>query len=60
MSGHWSEKSSNEARLFGDVKEVAEDPKGRQCTKQRRRAASASADSSVFQSLHRTLLRHSG
>ncbi|CAE7562998.1 PSAT1 [Symbiodinium sp. CCMP2456] len=28
MSGHWSEKASNEARLFGNVKEVAEDPKG--------------------------------
>jgi len=28
MSGHWSEKSRNECRLFGDVKEVAVDPKG--------------------------------
>jgi phosphoserine aminotransferase len=28
MSGHWSEKARNEARLFGKVKEVAVDPKG--------------------------------
>jgi len=28
MSGHWSEKSRNEARLFGKVHEVAVDPKG--------------------------------
>lgn len=28
MSGHWSEKARNEARLFGDVTEVAVDPKG--------------------------------
>lgn len=28
MSGHWSEKSRNEARLFGKVTEVAKDPKG--------------------------------
>lgn len=29
MSGHWSEKARNEAELFGEVKEVAVDPKGR-------------------------------
>jgi len=28
MSGHWSEKARNEARLFGKVKEVGVDPKG--------------------------------
>eukprot|EP00435_Cladocopium_sp_Y103_P047533 s1227_g14.t1 len=28
MSGHWSEKARNEAQLFGEVKEVAVDPKG--------------------------------
>lgn len=28
MSGHWSEKARNEARLFGKVTEVAVDPKG--------------------------------
>lgn len=28
MSGHWSEKARNEARLFGNVTEVAVDPKG--------------------------------
>ena len=28
MSGHWSEKARNEARLFGEVTEVAVDPKG--------------------------------
>jgi len=28
MSGHWSEKARNEAKLFGDVTEVAVDPKG--------------------------------
>jgi len=28
MSGHWSEKARNEANLFGEVKEVAVDPKG--------------------------------
>merc|ERR1740121_1468641 len=28
MSGHWSEKARNEARLFGNVKEVGVDPKG--------------------------------
>lgn len=28
MSGHWSEKARNEARLFGDVTEVAVDPTG--------------------------------
>jgi phosphoserine aminotransferase len=28
MSGHWSEKSRNEARMFGKVTEVAKDPKG--------------------------------
>jgi len=28
MSGHWSEKARNEARLFGEVTEVAEDPQG--------------------------------
>lgn len=28
MSGHWSEKSRNEARMFGKVTEVAVDPKG--------------------------------
>jgi len=28
MSGHWSEKSRNEARLFGKVTEVGIDPKG--------------------------------
>jgi len=28
MSGHWSEKARNEARLFGKVKEVAVDPQG--------------------------------
>jgi phosphoserine aminotransferase len=28
MSGHWSEKARNEARLFGKVKEVAVDPEG--------------------------------
>lgn len=28
MSGHWSEKARNEARLFGKVTEVAKDPKG--------------------------------
>jgi phosphoserine aminotransferase len=28
MSGHWSEKARNEARLFGEVTEVAEDPHG--------------------------------
>merc|ERR1719236_252337 len=28
MSGHWSEKARNEARLFGEVHEVAKDPKG--------------------------------
>jgi len=28
MSGHWSEKARNEARLFGRVTEVAVDPKG--------------------------------
>jgi len=28
MSGHWSEKARNEARLFGEVKEVAVDPEG--------------------------------
>ena len=28
MSGHWSEKARNEARLFGDVTEVAADPAG--------------------------------
>ena len=61
MSGHWSEKASNEARLFGDVKEVAEDPKGRYFTKQHRRHTAANADlASVLRSLDRTLLRHSG
>ena len=28
MSGHWSEKSRNEAKLFGKVHEVAKDPEG--------------------------------
>merc|ERR1712232_958087 len=28
MSGHWSEKARNEARMFGKVEEVAVDPKG--------------------------------
>jgi phosphoserine aminotransferase len=28
MSGHWSEKARNEARVFGEVTEVAVDPKG--------------------------------
>eukprot|EP00932_Pfiesteria_piscicida_P011484 SRR837773.22656.p2 GENE.SRR837773.22656~~SRR837773.22656.p2 ORF type:complete len:322 (-),score=157.51 SRR837773.22656:21-863(-) len=28
MSGHWSEKARNEARMFGRVTEVAVDPKG--------------------------------
>merc|ERR1712151_952478 len=28
MSGHWSEKARNEARMFGKVTEVAVDPKG--------------------------------
>jgi len=28
MSGHWSEKARNEARLFGQVTEVAVDPEG--------------------------------
>jgi len=28
MSGHWSEKARNEARVFGKVTEVAVDPKG--------------------------------
>merc|ERR1740123_2465709 len=28
MSGHWSEKARNEARLFGKVTEVAVDPEG--------------------------------
>jgi len=28
MSGHWSEKARNEARLFGDVTEVGVDPTG--------------------------------
>jgi phosphoserine aminotransferase len=28
MSGHWSEKARNEARLFGEVTEVGVDPKG--------------------------------
>jgi phosphoserine aminotransferase len=28
MSGHWSEKARNEARVFGSVKEVAVDPEG--------------------------------
>jgi phosphoserine aminotransferase len=28
MSGHWSEKARNEARLFGKVTEVGVDPKG--------------------------------
>merc|ERR1712151_102519 len=28
MSGHWSEKARNEARMFGDVTEVAVDPNG--------------------------------
>jgi phosphoserine aminotransferase len=28
MSGHWSEKARNEARMFGKVREVAVDPKG--------------------------------
>jgi phosphoserine aminotransferase len=28
MSGHWSEKARNEARMFGKVTEVATDPKG--------------------------------
>jgi phosphoserine aminotransferase len=28
MSGHWSEKARNEARLFGRVKEVGVDPQG--------------------------------
>eukprot|EP00928_Gymnodinium_smaydae_P019583 TRINITY_DN17524_c0_g1_i1.p1 TRINITY_DN17524_c0_g1~~TRINITY_DN17524_c0_g1_i1.p1 ORF type:complete len:443 (+),score=61.59 TRINITY_DN17524_c0_g1_i1:65-1393(+) len=28
MSGHWSEKARNEAKMFGNVTEVAVDPKG--------------------------------
>jgi len=28
MSGHWSEKARNEARMFGKVTEVAVDPEG--------------------------------
>jgi phosphoserine aminotransferase len=28
MSGHWSEKARNEAQMFGEVHQVANDPKG--------------------------------
>lgn len=28
MSGHWSEKARNEAKMFGEVHEVAKDPRG--------------------------------
>jgi hypothetical protein len=35
MSGHWSEKARNEAKMFGKVNEVAKDPEGGRATAKR-------------------------